>query len=372
MKKIKKYPLTFIILFFIFIVFVIDIFNSDIYFSNYENRTLAQKPNINYSDLVSGRFSKNYERYINDQFIFRDNWINLKSGSELLLGKLENNNIIYGKENFLFDKVESIDNKSLEKNLSTIKDFTDRNSDSNISFMIIPSSFTIYKDLLPKGISLIDEKSYIESIYSKFDNTKNIELVELLKENNNEYIYYKTDHHWTSYGAYLAYREFSKINNIVPIEIEAVNPNYVYDFYGTYFSKSKKFNAESDTITFYDINNIDITIDGVEVESINDDEKWSSSDKYSAFLRGNNGLTIINNNNIKDNSRILVIKDSYANSYIQFLANNYKEVYIIDLRSFPYNFNEFYEIYKFDNVLIMYSFINLVNDVYISKLKYWY
>ncbi|MBS5949631.1 MAG: hypothetical protein KIC47_04825 [Clostridium sp.] len=370
MKKIKKYPLTFIILFFIFIVFVIDIFNSDIYFSNYENRTLAQKPNINYSDLVSGRFSKNYERYINDQFIFRDNWINLKSGSELLLGKLENNNIIYGKENFLFDKVESIDNKSLEKNLSTIKDFTDRNSDSNISFMIIPSSFTIYKDLLPKGISLIDEKSYIESIYSKFDNTKNIELVELLKENNNEYIYYKTDHHWTSYGAYLAYREFSKINNIAPIEIEAVNPNYVYDFYGTYFSKSKKFNAESDTITFYDINNIDITIDGVEVESINDDEKWSSSDKYSAFLRGNNGLTIINNNNIQDNSRILVIKDSYANSYIQFLANNYKEVYIIDLRSFPYNFNEFYESYKFDNVLIMYSFINLVNDVYISKLKY--
>lgn len=370
MKKIKKYPLTFIILFFIFIVFVIDIFNSDIYFSNYENRTLAQKPNINYSDLVSGRFSKNYERYINDQFIFRDNWINLKSGSELLLGKLENNNIIYGKENFLFDKVESIDNKSLEKNLSTIKDFTDRNSDSNISFMIIPSSFTIYKDLLPKGISLIDEKSYIESIYSKFDNTKNIELVGLLKENNNEYIYYKTDHHWTSYGAYLAYREFSKINNIVPIEIEAVNPNYVYDFYGTYFSKSKKFNAESDTITFYDINNIDITIDGVEVENINDDEKWSSSDKYSAFLRGNNGLTIINNNNIKDNSRILVIKDSYANSYIQFLANNYKEVYIIDLRSFPYNFNEFYESYKFDNVLIMYSFINLVNDVYISKLKY--
>ena len=370
MKKIKKYPLTFIILFFIFIVFVIDIFNSDIYFSNYENRTLAQKPNINYSDLVSGRFSKNYERYINDQFIFRDNWINLKSGSELLLGKLENNNIIYGKENFLFDKVESIDNKSLEKNLSTIKDFTDRNSDSNISFMIIPSSFTIYKDLLPKGISLIDEKSYIESIYSKFDNTKNIELVELLKENNNEYIYYKTDHHWTSYGAYLAYREFSKINNIAPIEIEAVNPNYVYDFYGTYFSKSKKFNAESDTITFYDINNIDITIDGVEVESINDDEKWSSSDKYSAFLRGNNGLTIINNNNIQDNSRRLVIKDSYANSYIQFLANNYKEVYIIDLRSFPYNFNEFYESYKFDNVLIMYSFINLVNDVYISKLKY--
>lgn len=370
MKKIKKYPLTFIILFFIFIVFVIDIFNSDIYFSNYENRTLAQKPNINYSDLVSGRFSKNYGRYINDQFIFRDNWINLKSGSELLLGKLENNNIIYGKENFLFDKVESIDNKSLEKNLSTIKDFTDRNSDSNISFMIIPSSFTIYKDLLPKGISLIDEKSYIESIYSKFDNTKNIELVELLKENNNEYIYYKTDHHWTSYGAYLAYREFSKINNIAPIEIEAVNPNYVYDFYGTYFSKSKKFNAESDTITFYDINNIDITIDGVEVESINDDEKWSSSDKYSAFLRGNNGLTIINNNNIQDNSRILVIKDSYANSYIQFLANNYKEVYIIDLRSFPYNFNEFYESYKFDNVLIMYSFINLVNDVYISKLKY--
>lgn len=370
MKKNKKYPLTFIILFFVFIVFLIDIFNSDMYFSNYENRTLAQKPNINYSDLVSGRFSKNYERYINDQFILRDNWINLKSRTELLLGKLENNNIIYGKENFLFDKVESIDNMSLEKNLSTIKDFSDRNSDSNISFMIIPSSFTIYEDLLPEGISLIDENTYIESIYSKFSNTKNIELVDLFKENKDEYIYYKTDHHWTSYGAYLAYREFSKTNNIVPINIESLNQNYVYNFYGTYFSKSKKYNAKPDTITFYDINNIEITIDGVEVDSINDDKKWSSSDKYSGFLRGNNGLTVINNKDIQDNSRILVIKDSYANSYIQFLANNYKEVYIVDLRSFTYNFNEFYESYNFDNVLIMYSFINLVNDVYISKLKY--
>lgn len=370
MKNFKKYPLTFIILSFMFIVFLIDIFNSDMYFSNYENRTLAQKPNIYYSDLINGRFSKNYDRYINDQFILRDTWINLKSRSELLLGKLENNNIIYGQEDFLFDKVENIDNKSLEKNLTTINNFINRNADSNISFMIIPSSFTIYKDLLPKGISLIDEEEYIKSIYSSFNNSNNIDLVQLLREKKDEYIYYKTDHHWTSYGAYLAYREFSKINNIVPVEIEALNPNYVYGFYGTYFSKSKKYNAKSDSITFYDINNIEVTIDGVVVDSINDDEKWSSSDKYSAFLRGNNGITVINNKDIQDDSRILVIKDSYANSYIQFLANNYKEVYIIDLRSFPYNFNEFYENYNFNNVLIMYSFINLVNDVHISKLKH--
>ena len=370
MNKKKRYPLTIMILSFISIIFIIDIFNNDLYFSDYENRTLAQKPEFYYSDFLNGRFSKNYDRYINDQFLLRNTWINLKSRTELLLGKVENNNIIYGKEDFLFDKVEKIGNKSLEKNLNSIKSFTDKYIDRNISFMIIPSSFTIYEDLLPNGIKLIDEESYIKEIYSNFDSTNNIELVDLFREKKNEYIYYKTDHHWTSYGAYLAYKEFSQHNNIEAIDISTLNPNYVYDFYGTYFSKSKKFNAKSDIITYYDINNIEVFIDGEQVENINDTAKWSSSDKYSGFLRGNNGLTVINNNNIKEDTKILVIKDSYANSYIQFLINNYKEVYILDLRSFPHSFNEFYENYNFNNVLIMYNFINLVNDVHISKLRY--
>lgn len=371
-NNIKKYP--FIILFITTIITftVLDIFNKDIIFSEYENRSLAQKPKLYYSALIDGRFFDNYDRYINDQFIFRNSWISIKSLSENMLGKEENNNIIYGDNNFLFDKFQEIDKENLNRNVDIIKEFISKYN-SSFNLMIIPESFTIYKDLLPYGVNLIDEKSYINNIYSEFSNLKNVKsinIVDTLSKNKESYIYYKTDHHWTSYGAYLAYLEYCSLNNITPISMSELKENNVPNFYGTYFSKSKKFNAEADTITYYDLYNIDVYINGKKVSDINDTDKWSSSDKYSAFLRGNNALTLIKNNNISNDSKILLIKDSYANSFVQFIANNYNETYIVDLRSFSNNFNNFFESNNFNDVIIMYSLKNLSEDLNIAKLKY--
>ncbi|MDI9215551.1 DHHW family protein [Clostridium tertium] len=372
-KKIIKYPISILVLTIILFITIIDISNKDKNFSNFENRSLAQRPVFYFDDFLKGRFSKDYERYINDQFVFRDTWIDLKSRSEYLLGKIENNNIIYGKDNFLFEKYEKVDEENLAKNIDSVLGFIKKISNNNVNFMIIPSSYTIYKDYLPYGINLVDQEFYINNIYnylSNYNNTKTISLIDIFKENNDKYIYYKTDHHWTSFGSYLAYSEFVKNNNLSLVDINNLNKHEVNNFYGTYFSKSKNFNAESDLITYYDVPNLSVSIDGVPVDNINDNSKWSSSDKYSAFLRGNNGLTIIQNNNISNNNKILVLKDSFGNSFIQYLVNNYKEVYVVDLRGFIGSFNEFFKSNKFDDILIMYNFINLAEDVNISKIKY--
>ena len=371
-KKIKKYPFTFLFVAIIIVFTILDIFNKDIEFSDYENRSLAQKPKFYYSSFIEGRFFNNYDRYVNDQFVFRDKWINIKSFTENILGKNENNNIIYGKEDFLFDKFQDIDEDNLNKNINTIKDFVSKYNNS-FNLMIIPESFSIYEELLPYGVNLVDEKAYISSIYDEFkdnENVQSIDIINSLNENKDSYIYYKTDHHWTSYGAYLAYIEYCNLNNLSSISIDDLNESSVHNFYGTYFSKSKKFDAMADTINYYNIENIITYIDGKEVENINDDSKWESSDKYSAFLRGNNAVTLIKNNKVENDSKVLIIKDSYANSFAQFIINNYNETYIVDLRSFPTNFNEFFESRKFDNVLIMYSLKNLSEDLNISKLKY--
>ncbi|MDV4151623.1 DHHW family protein [Clostridium sp. AL.422] len=372
MKNIKKYPISLCLILMILLISIADIFNKDIDFSTFENRSLAQKPKFYYSDFESGRFFKSYERYLNDQFLLRNTWINIKSAAEFVLGKKENNGIIYGDKNFLFDKFEDIDEENLRKNIDTLKSFI-TSSSSNFDVMIIPESFSIYKELLPNGISLVDENQYINTINTEFNNLNNVKSINLIDkfiENKDRYIYYKTDHHWTSLGAYLAYKEFANINNIEAIDVQNLKENRVDSFLGTYFSKAKNFNVNEDYITYYGNNNIDVKIDGVEVDGLNDDSKWSSSDRYSAFLHGNNGLTVITNNSVKDKSKILVIKDSYANSFIQFLINNYNEVYVVDLRSFIGSFNEFYSNNNFDKVLIMYSFKNLVNDVNISRIKY--
>lgn len=372
-KKIIKYPISILVLTIILFITIIDISNKDKNFSNFENRSLAQRPVFYFDDFLKGRFSKDYERYINDQFVFRDTWIDLKSRSEYLLGKIENNNIIYGKDNFLFEKYEKVDEENLAKNIDSVLGFIKKIPNNNVNFMIIPSSYTIYKDYLPYGINLVDQEFYINNIYnylSNYNNTKTISLIDIFKENNDKYIYYKTDHHWTSFGSYLAYSEFVKNNNLSLVDINNLNKHEVNNFYGTYFSKSKNFNAESDLITYYDVPNLSVSIDGIPVDNINDNSKWSSSDKYSAFLRGNNGLTIIQNNDISNNNKILVLKDSFGNSFIQYLVNNYKEVYVVDLRGFIGSFNEFFKSNNFDDVLIMYNFINLADDVNISKIKY--
>ncbi|GAA0824485.1 DHHW family protein [Clostridium tertium] len=372
-KKIIKYPISILVLTIILFITIIDISNKDKNFSNFENRSLAQRPVFYFDDFLKGRFSKDYERYINDQFVFRDTWIDLKSRSEYLLGKIENNNIIYGKDNFLFEKYEKVDEENLAKNIDSVLGFIKKIPNNNVNFMIIPSSYTIYKDYLPYGINLVDQELYINNIYNylyNYNNTKTISLIDIFKENKDKYIYYKTDHHWTSFGSYLAYSEFVKNNNLSLVDINNLNKHEVNNFYGTYFSKSKNFNAESDLITYYDVPNLSVSIDGVPVDNINDNSKWSSSDKYSAFLRGNNGLTIIQNNDISNNNKILVLKDSFGNSFIQYLVNNYKEVYVVDLRGFIGSFNEFFKSNNFDDVLIMYNFINLADDVNISKIKY--
>lgn len=372
-KKIIKYLISILVLTIILFITIIDISNKDKNFSNFENRSLAQRPVFYFDDFLKGRFSKDYERYINDQFVFRDTWIDLKSRSEYLLGKIENNNIIYGKDNFLFEKYEKVDEENLAKNIDSVLGFIRKIPNNKVNFMIIPSSYTIYKDYLPYGINLVDQEFYINDIYNylnNYNNIKTISLIDMFKENKDKYIYYKTDHHWTSFGSYLAYSEFVKNNNLSLVDINNLNKHEVNNFYGTYFSKSKNFNAESDLITYYDVPNLSVSIDGVPVDNINDNSKWSSSDKYSAFLRGNNGLTIIQNNNISNNNKILVLKDSFGNSFIQYLVNNYKEVYVVDLRGFIGSFNEFFKSNNFDDVLIMYNFINLADDVNISKIKY--
>ena len=120
-----------------------------------------------------------------------------------------------------------------------------------------------------------------------------------MQNNKEDYIYYRTDHHWTTYGAYLAYKEF--INSIggTPINIDDLELIRVEDFYGTYFSKAKPFNIEPDILTYVDLSGVTMNISGEEYDSIYDYSQLELRDKYALFLRGNNPLTIVKNHNLK-------------------------------------------------------------------------
>ena len=322
MKKniFKKYPTFFVFSILVILFTVIDIINSPNEFSELENRKLSQMPILSLKSYIDTSFSSDYEKYINDQFFLRDNWIDLKSRIEYLLGKRENNDIIFGKENYLFKKFTTFNDEMLKNNLNSIITFTN-NYNKEVDFFIIPNSYAIYDELTPRYLPLVDQLSLVNSINSylslKSNNHINtINVAEELLKNKDDYIYYKTDHHWTSYGAYLAYLTYMDYLGLEIVDINNLEKITINNFLGTYYNRSKYFKADSDFITYYNILGLHIEIDGKEQLSLMDLDKFKGSDKYSAFLWGNNGLTKVINENISEErkgSSILIFKDSYAN-----------------------------------------------------------
>ena len=379
MKKniFKKYPTFFVFSILVILFTVIDIINSPNEFSELENRKLSQMPILSLKSYIDTSFSSDYEKYINDQFFLRDNWIDLKSRIEYLLGKRENNDIIFGKENYLFKKFTTFNDEMLKNNLNSIITFTN-NYNKEVDFFIIPNSYAIYDELTPRYLPLVDQLSLVNSINSylslKSNNHINtINVAEELLKNKDDYIYYKTDHHWTSYGAYLAYLTYMDYLCLEIVDINNLEKITINNFLGTYYNRSKYFKADSDFITYYNILGLHIEIDGKEQLSLMDLDKFKGSDKYSAFLWGNNGLTKVINENISEErkgSSILIFKDSYANSFIQFLSYNYEIIDIIDLRYFKESIRNFMKDKDYNEILIMYSFNNLSSDINIRRLKF--
>lgn len=379
MKKniLKKYPTFFVFSILVILFTVIDIINSPNEFSELENRKLSQMPILSLKSYIDTSFSSDYEKYINDQFFLRDNWIDLKSRIEYLLGKRENNDIIFGKENYLFKKFTTFNDEMLENNLNSIITFTN-NYNKEVDFFIIPNSYAVYDELTPRYLPLVDQLSLINSINSYLslksnDHINTINVAEELLKNKDDYIYYKTDHHWTSYGAYLAYLTYMDYLGLEIVDINNLEKITINNFLGTYYNRSKYFKADSDFITYYNILGLHIEIDGKEQLSLMDLDKFKGSDKYSAFLLGNNGLTKVINENISEErkgSSILIFKDSYANSFIQFLSYNYEIIDIIDLRYFKESIRNFMKDKDYNEILIMYSFNNLSTDINIRRLKF--
>ncbi|MGL4740364.1 MAG: DHHW family protein [Sarcina sp.] len=344
-----------------------DIVNSQKVFSDIENRYLSKKPKIDKEKILSGKFGVDYEKYINDQFILRDSFINLKSISEIGLLKTENNNIVYGSGGYMFEKNIAFDRDILEGNIKSLKQFSDRIG-SNMNTIVVPYSSSILKDKVPNNLSLVDEINIINKINNYISNS--VDVSKTLEKNKTDYIYYRTDHHWTSYGAYLAYIEYCKAVEQEPIELNNLNDVQISNFLGTFYSKSKLFSAKADVLTYYEMSGVKMKIGDGEFQSIYKLENLEKRDKYSVFLDGNHSQIILENDRSINNKKLLVLKDSFANSFIPFIANNYNEVHVIDLRHYYGNLSEYIEKNNFENILALYSLKTLTEDTTISRIKF--
>ena len=347
-------------------------------FSQEENRMLATIPRFSFESFVNGDYLNGVNDYINDHFAFRNIYLKLNSWWEVsVMGKKENNGVYIGKDGYLFEKFKygEEEKEKVKNNVSAISNFAETMQEINIPtyFVLVPNSIYINSDKLPKNVEVPDQEEIINTVNSNVKNTKNINVTSALKEENKiKPLYFKTDHHMNSDGAYVVYREFCNTANVQPVQIKDFNKITVTnDFLGTFDSKAQLINQTPDEIFVYE-NEINTNIkeaiyDKETTKSIFNDEFLTGKDKYSYFLNRNNSKAIIKTK-VDNNKKLLIIKDSYAHIMSQFLCENYSEVHFLDPRYTKFDYKEYVQENGITDVLFLYNVSNFATDTNLKLL----
>ena len=340
----------------------IFIFCDKVYYSENEFRYLTKFNNITFDKIINRKTMNNIEEYLSDHFPLREEFIKLKNRVELLVRKTKINGV-YITDKYLIEEYNGFDKKDLF--IKVINEFKNNNKDIDINLMLVPTSISINGKYLNKYSRTNKQIEDIEYIYKNSD-VNSINVVNRLKSSK-EQVYYYTDHHWTTYGAYLAYKEFS--DNDEDLELKKVSS----DFRGTIYSKVLISNIYDDIYIYEPNYELIVTYDlgnqKTKKDTLYNMSYLDKKDKYSLFLNNNNPLITIENKEINNNKNILVIKDSYANSFIPFLTNDYEYIYVIDPRYYTISISEYIKNNNVDEVLILYNINTLNDDTGIYRIK---
>lgn len=364
MKNIKKYPVIIFFAIFLYGLSIADLFSPIEERSELENRDLVKFPEFHLKTLIENEYTPKIEDFTEDHFIMRNSWISLKSISESLLGKNENNGVVYGKDGYLFTKSLKPDVEQREKNITALEKFISTNSDKNINVMVVPTAPNILTQYVEDGSPVNKADELISQIKERIDSKYIFDVTDTLKSHSEESIFYRTDHHWTSLGAYYSYNDYMTNIGKSPKAKEDFNFVNVDNFLGTHYSKAKNFNVEPDTMTYVE-NNSQIEING-NLSPIYDYDKLDTRDKYAMFLRGNNAFSSVKGNGT---DKILIIKDSYANSFIPFMTDDFSQIDIVDMRFYNSSVNKLVKENNYQQILFLYNSETFDTETTIPKIN---
>ena len=339
-------------------------------FSELENRNLEQMPKLSVDSLLSGQFMKDFETYTTDQFVGRDLWIALKSSSERILGKHENNDVYFCDQDTLITRFDQPDAAKVSENVNYVNSFVE-NVDIPVTFSLIPTQACIWAGRLPDGAPNASQTALLEQAKGTVTGATWADLYTPLWEHRDEDIFYRTDHHWTSLGAYYGYTALAEALGYAPVPLDTYSETIrSTEFYGTVFSSSGVRWVSPDTITTY-VPDTGITVTSytydnagnpVEVaRALYDTSFLSVKDKYSMFLGGQQSLGVVKTPNA-DKPKLLIVRDSYTDSLVPFLTPHFSEIHLIDPRYYHQSLKEYIAQNDIDQALVLYSVPNFVTD----------
>lgn len=337
-------------------------------FSENENRYLAKLPSLCWEKVKSGSYTEELNSYLTDHFPFRDLFVGFKTKAETALGRQEINGVYLTRDGSLIEEYKKPENT--ERIARTFRRFAEelKGEEVDVRLMLVPTAAAVYADKLPAYAPRREQLETAGQLYE----AAGISAVDcsraLQKHREEGELYYKTDHHWTTFGAYEGYRVFCQEMRLTPVLLEELTPQTVTgEFCGTLVSRTGAYDHEGDAITVYTNPADRLTViyedTGEITDSLYNLEYVQKKDKYALFLNHLHPLVEIVNETAESDRELVLIKDSYANSMVPFLAHHYKKIYVFDTRYYKEGPSSFIKEHSsVTDVLLLYNLNTLDTD----------
>lgn len=338
-------------------------------FSESENRVLASFPKLTLSSIADGTFMKNFETYMSDQFVLRDRMISLKSYFDRLSGMRESNGVYIADDGFLIEKPSKYTAKKAKAMTKSINSFMKKYPEITKMVAISPNASYIYSEKLPSGIELHSQYSELKGILNRLEgeNYSFLNVTKALKNAKEKSdVFYRTDHHWTTRGAYAVFKAIADKWNLDRSQVKYKFLTVSSDFEGTLASKTGIHdnkdkieiclpkNSEGSYIVSYESQDKRTT-------SLFEPSKLQQKNKYEVFLGGNYDKVVIDTVS-KSRATLLIIKDSYANCLIPMLTPYFAKIIVVDPRYMTESVHNIMDEYNISHVLFLYNLNTFLQD----------
>lgn len=372
-RKVQEKLVGIIFILTLFLFLIINAIVPDREKSVQENRMLATKPKFRLSSLISGDYDEKFEAYMDDQFVGRDMWRKLKVTVDRIGGSRLENGVYIGTNGQLLEQIEVADENHLAANIKAIKSFSESQSKIPVRMMLVPDAANVLNHSLPALAKPEDQTQMFSMVRKDLgDSVEWIDVSTELNKHKTEKIYYKTDHHWTTLGAFYAFQAAAPSLGIEG-DLSGKYVSYAVSdsFNGMLASKSGVNLGEKEQIDIYvpTEEDTDLIVDyvdeGKRSTSLYDSSKLKEKDQYTVFLGGNSSLLDIRTVSTST-KRLLLVKDSFANSFIPFLTPYYREIVVVDPRYYSGTINDLMDSYRISEVLFLYSGNTFFKDNNIS------
>jgi hypothetical protein len=348
-----------------------------------ENRKLAQRPDLNTDNLLTGEYSKRFEQYYNDQFPMRDSFIETNA---LINKNFFRQNIIedvyVADDGYLLSQIAEVTPVDAKKTASRINELADHLAKKNISVYtaLMPNKSTMMENKFPDYFPSYGQKN-MDLLYKELGKASHPidSRATLAKHMNEDYMFFYSDHHWQAKAAFYAYQNvMSEINANEQIDDKVYQyTDYTWNlsgkpFFGSDARKTTSANAKkTDTILVANLKEThqpftmkwgNRTQSGLyKMDFLTMEDPYTN--RYQAYLGGDYAQLLISNPNKTNGKKVLVIKDSYANAFIQFLVPHYKETHVLDLRHYnKMAIEKYVEKNNIDQIVLIYN----INSIFVT------